>query len=374
MQSLFWIGLTFVAYTYFGYPILLWLLAKVRNRQLAETTPEEWPTVAVVVPVHNEKKHLQNKIENLRELDYPADKIKFYFSSDGSEDGSNEYIESLDDAFLFSYSPRQGKPSAINNAATQVKEDVIVFTDARQSIAPDAVKKLVSKLLVPGVGAVSGELSHYDSETQTGESVGLYWRYEKWLRKQETKIHSVAGVTGALYCIYREDFTVIPKDALLDDFEVPVKLLKSGKRVVLESGAMVFDAVQEDAELERVRKIRTLAGNFQSFSRHKWLFSPFSNPIWFQFLSHKVFRLVVPYALALMLVASFLADGWFYSLAALGQVVFYFMAFLGSKNEGLQSNKLVSVAVVFCQMNLAAVLGLKQYLTSSANVKWEKTA
>jgi cellulose synthase/poly-beta-1,6-N-acetylglucosamine synthase-like glycosyltransferase len=375
MAILFWTSLAFVAYTYFGYPLLLLLFSSFKSKPESEAVePEQWPTVGFVIPIHNERKHLERKVANLFELDYPADRIRFYFSSDGSEDGSNEYLSTVEGVSLLSYSPRQGKPTAINTALPQLQEDIVVFSDARQVVAKDAIKKLVSRLLLPGIGAVSGELHHYDAKTNIGNSVGLYWRYEKWIRTHETMLHSVAGVTGALYCIYRKDFSPIPSDSLLDDFEVPIRILKSGRRIVLESGAIVFDSALEDAAVERVRKIRTIAGNFQSFSRHKWLFSPLSNPIWFQFISHKVFRLLVPYALLLMLIGSFLATGWFYLLAAVGQVLFYLLALVGPRNENLKNNKLVSIIIVFCQLNMAAVLGLKQYLSSSTNVKWEKTS
>lgn len=373
MILLFWTSLLFVFYTYFGYPLIIGLLSKFRKDDEEAPPPTNWPSVAIIIPVHNEEIYIKDKIENLRNLDYPQEKLNLCFSSDGSIDETNALIEQHGDIQLISYAPRQGKPTAINRAAPLQTSDILVFTDARQMIDPLAVKKLVSRLLQPGVGAVSGELVHLDPETKSGRSIGLYWKYEKWIRKAESRVHSVAGVTGALYAIYREDFRPIPEDTLLDDFEIPIKLLQSGKRILIESGAFIYDSTQEDATVEKKRKIRTLTGNYQSFFRNSWLFSLRKNPIWWQFMSHKVFRLVVPYALAALLVSSCLLSGLFYTLLAAVQAFFYLIALAGRFIPALRAIKLVSLANVFLELNLAAIQALFQYFRNSVDVRWEKT-
>jgi biofilm PGA synthesis N-glycosyltransferase PgaC len=362
-----------VVYTYVGYPTLIGLASVFKGGNPDLVPPLDWPTVTIIVPVHNEEKYIQSKIENLREIDYPQKKLKICFSSDGSEDGTDELIRQHTDVELVSYSPRKGKPSAINECVPSQESEILVFTDARQTIDPKAIKKLVARLLQPGIGAVSGELVHLDPETKAGKSIGLYWKYEKWIRKAESNVHSVAGVTGALYAIYRKDFKPIPKDTLLDDFEVPINLLQNGMRILIESGAFIYDSTQEDAAIEKKRKIRTLTGNYQSFLRNRWLFSFRRNPIWWQFISHKVFRLVVPYALAILLVTSIFLTGWIYNLMVIAQAVFYCLALIGRFISASRSIKLVSFSYVFFELNLAVVQALIQYLQNPIDAKWEKT-
>ncbi|MBL4820878.1 MAG: glycosyltransferase family 2 protein [Gammaproteobacteria bacterium] len=374
MEFVFWFSTFFVLYTYFGYPVLIWLIGLSKTKGVSVPEPAAWPSVAVIVPVHNEIKYVERKIENLKELDYPKGSLTICFASDGSDDGTNELIGQHRDVQLVAYHQRRGKPSAINEAAARQTAEILVFTDARQLVDRRAVRKLVVTLLQQGVGAVSGELVQHDTDSITGKSVGMYWGYEKWIRKSESKVHSVAGVTGALYAIRREDFAQIPEDTLLDDFEIPIRVLRKGNRVLIEPGAYVYDSVQEDASSERKRKIRTLAGNFQSFVRNKWLFLPGSNPIWWQFISHKVFRLAVPYALIAAFITSYLLADWFFNLVFILQCLFYSVALLAHFSPRVKTFRSVSIVHVFCELNLAAFLALFSYLTKSIDIKWEKTA
>ena len=362
-----------VIYTYVGYPVIIWLVS-LRASDVDAIIPQEWPEITLIIPVFNDLEKAQAKIENLTQIDYPKDKLSILMVSDGSTDGTNECL-SVDQRIDFiSYEARQGKPTALNTGVMRAKSEIIVFTDVRQQVEPSAVKRLVARLLSPGIGAVSGELVLLDPETNTGAHVSLYWQYEKFIRKAESKVASVAGVTGALYAIRRNDFVPLAVDTLLDDFEVPLAIIKSGKRCLIEPGAIVYDYPQEDTAGEKLRKIRTLTGNYQSFFRHAWVFSPTQNPIWVQFISHKFLRLMVPYFLMLALISSFFLTGLAFVTTFFGQLGFYGLAVLGSVNPSMKENKFVSLANVFTELNWAAVLALKNYITQNVNVKWDKTA
>ncbi|MFV1984921.1 MAG: glycosyltransferase family 2 protein, partial [Thiohalomonadales bacterium] len=292
MEYIFWFSTIFIFYTYAGYPLLIFALASRYKPILGNPDDQnEWPNITIIIPVHNEEENVINKLDNLKSLDYPQDKLEIIFVSDASTDDTNKLLASADNIKLISYFPRKGKPTALNKAVSEVKSDIILFTDVRQELDAPAAKFLVSTLNQNNVGAVSGELVHRDPLTHTGRNVGLYWRYEKWIRKAESQFHSTAGVTGALYVIRRNDYIPLLEDTLLDDFEVPIQILKNNKRVVFDPRAKIYDEVQEESVAEQKRKIRTLTGNYQSFLRHLWLFSPISNPIFIQFISHKVFRL-----------------------------------------------------------------------------------
>lgn len=374
MKLVFWASFFFVAYTYAGYPLLVWALSRLRHEPDATLDMvTQWPSVRVIVAVYNEQERVAAKIANLRELNYPRDKLRIAFVSDGSTDATNDRLANEPGIDLHSYAVRRGKPHALNTAVQAASEEVLVFTDVRQTLSLDALRYLVARLLERGVGAVSGELVHLDPQTHAASHIGRYWRYEKWIRKAESRLASNVGVTGALYAIRRAGYTPIPEDTLLDDFEIPMRILRGGERVVFEARAQVFDELQRSVSGERQRKVRTLTGNFQSFARNRWLFSPLANPVFVQFLSHKVFRLFVPYALALLLVSSLLLDGRGYRLVGAAQVAGYAVCAIGLAWPRLRENRLVSFLVVFLELNWAAVLALRNFLAGKIDARWEKT-
>jgi len=368
----FWSTLAFVGFTYVGYPVLVALLSRLR-REGETPAPVEWPEVTVVIAAYNERERALRKVANLRELDYPENKLHVVFACDGCTDGTEAALAHQPGVRVVSYQPRQGKPHALNQAMARVDTPVVVFADVRQRVDRAALRALVSRLMQPGVGAVSGELVHLDPVSHTASHIGLYWRYEKWIRGCESRLASTVGATGALYAMRTADFTPLPSDTLLDDFVQPMCVVRKGMRVVFESKALVFDELQEDITGERKRKVRTLTGNFQAFFRHPWMFVPWRNPVWLQFLSHKVFRLIVPYALALLLVTSVVASGWLYKVALAIQLAFYAAAFAGSRSPSLRKLRLVSFATVFVELNWAAVLGLRNYLLGQVDARWERT-
>ncbi|WP_449369706.1 glycosyltransferase family 2 protein [Thiomonas sp.] len=371
---LFWGAALFILYTYVGYPVLIGLLA--RRRPLVSCPlldDAALPRLTLVMAGYNEAARLPGKIANLRSLDYPQDKIDILVVSDGSTDATATVLENVPGVRTLAYAQRQGKAHALNLALTQVQTEFVVFCDVRQDLEAGSVRRLISDFCDPAVGAVSGELVHRPSSTQAGQNIGLYWRYEKAIRKAESRFHSTVGATGALYAIRTCDFAPIPPDTILDDFEIPMQITRMGKRTLMEPQAHVYDTLQTESAAEQKRKIRTLTGNFQTFSRNFWLFNPAHNPVWFQFLSHKVFRLAVPYALILTLLTSALLPGLFYRLVLLAQVAFYLLAAAGHWAPALRRNPFVSFAHVFFDMNAAAMLALLQFAQGRADAKWEKT-
>lgn len=371
---LFWGAALFILYTYVGYPVLIGLLARRRPQVSCPLlTDDALPRVTVVMAGYNEAVRLPGKIANLRALDYPQNKVDILVVSDGSTDATTEVLGNLAGVRVLAYPQRQGKAHALNLALTQVQTEFVVFCDVRQDLEAGSVRRLISDFCDPAVGAVSGELVHRPSSTQTGQNIGLYWRYEKAIRKAESRFHSTVGATGALYAIRTRDFAPIPSDTILDDFEIPMRITRMGKRTLMEAQAHVYDVLQAESSAEQKRKIRTLTGNFQTFSRHFWLFSPPQNPVWFQFMSHKVFRLLVPYALVITLVTSAFVPGPFYRFALAAQVAFYLLAAAGHWAPALRRNKFVSFAQVFVDMNAAAMLALLRFAQGRADAKWEKT-
>lgn len=364
----------FIVYTYAGYPLLMHALAQRRTEPPCPMLADDaCPSVTAVIAVHNESHRIAAKVANLRAMDYPQDKLRILFVSDGSSDNTADTIRRFDDVDLLAYAHQRGKAHAINTAMREVDTPVVLLCDARQEAEPQALRAVVSRLMQPGVGAVSGELVHRDPLTPTATQIGAYWRYEKWIRRSESLVASVVGATGAFYVIRREGFIPIAPDTLLDDFEIPMQIARQGMRVKFEPQAIVYDELQKDMAGEHKRKLRTLSGNFQSFSRHPWLFNPGQNPVWAQFLSHKVFRLVAPYAMIVALLASSLGGSpWLIAAAAL-QWLFYIAAAATRAFPALARFKPFSLAHVFVDMNLAALEASLRYAFGRSFATWEKT-
>jgi len=374
MLIIFWLSVFFIAYTYILYPLLVIFFSELKS--VTNEIPvgySELPTVAVIVAVHNGESYIQKKLKSLLSQDYPQEKISIIFSSDGSSDNTVNILESYPMISLIKAEVRQGKAAALNHAVASTDAEVIVFTDVRQRLSSNAIFQLVTRLSNENVGAVSGELLLEENGNVSSAQLGLYWRYEKMIRKAESKLHSVPGVTGALYAIYRCDYPQLNENTLLDDFEVPIAIIRKGKRVIFEPSAIAYDKVSESLAVEKKRKIRTIMGNYQSFGRNPWLFSPRLNPIFWQFISHKVCRLIVPYCLLMMLFIPLFIGGPVYQGVFLLQIIFYSVAFLSKsiKSSGLLS-KILSFSHVFLMMQVTVVIALYKYCVGQADAKWEQ--
>ena len=335
MEEVFWGSLALIAYVYAGYPVLLGVWAKcVGNRRhtAVPPAPTALPFVSIIIAARNEARRLPARVENLLASDYPTDRLQIIVASDGSTDDTVEALARFGGRVEVVTLPPSGKATALNAAVARAIHPILVFADARQRFAPDAIRRLVSHFDDPGIGAVSGELVIDPSASTIGEGVGAYWAYEKWLRRREAIVGSTLGVTGAIYAMRRALWQPLPAETLLDDVLGPMRVVLQGYRVTFDSAAHAFDEAAKDAAAESRRKVRTLAGNFQILAQEPRLLVPFVNPVWLQFLSHKIGRLVVPYALVALLVANaaLATRGWFYAFTFAGQIAFYGLAVYGA--------------------------------------------
>jgi cellulose synthase/poly-beta-1,6-N-acetylglucosamine synthase-like glycosyltransferase len=371
MTSLAFGALALLLYTYAGYPLLLVLWARLAPRSLTTSADFE-PSVSVCIAVHNGERYLEGKIRSLFALDYPADKLEVLLCSDGSTDGTAELAQKLADADprvrAFATSERRGKPSALNLLREHARGEVLLMTDVRQTLSPPSLRALLDPLSDPAVGCVSGTLV---LAGETGPSA--YWRYERFIRSCEARRGSMVGVSGSLYAVRRQDFHALPDDVLLDDMFVPLSLVRSRKRTVLSDRALAFDEACDD-DREFGRKVRTLAGNYQLVAKMPWLLVPGKNGVWFELVSHKLLRLVCPWALVLLFLVSGalafdvnvlgpVALGW--RGLWIGQLFFYVLALFGPR-----AGRAGVVARTFVVLNAAAVVGLWRFLRGSQAVTW----
>jgi cellulose synthase/poly-beta-1,6-N-acetylglucosamine synthase-like glycosyltransferase len=334
MATIFYLAALVILYVYVGYPAILAVWVKLAPRRVRSAAIT--PSVSIMVAARNEGATLEARIANLLSLDYPRELVQVVVASDGSTDSTDAVLDRYADRVDVVRVPAGGKARALNAAVALARHDILVFADARQSFAPDALRALVAPFADPAIGCVSGELvldCEVDGQSSAmGDGVGFYWKYEKWLRRHESTVASMLGVTGAIYALRRRLWRRLPPETILDDVLTPMRVALAGFRVVFEPRARAFDRVVGAARDEFRRKTRTLAGNFQLLAIEPRLLLPIANPLWFQFLSHKVGRLVVPYALCLLLLSSALLAGQsaIYTVAFAGQLVFYSLALYGA--------------------------------------------
>ena len=364
MKIIFWSAAALIFYTYAGYPVLLWLRSKLRRKpvRLAPATP----SISVILIVRNEEMVLPAKLRNLASLDYPEERIEFVVVSDGSTDRTNEILrEHASDQRLhvITHSESRGKAAGLNDAYQAASGEIVVFTDARQMLEPNAIRLLVQNFADAQIGSASGELMLGDpdrGEAETG--VGLYWRIEKKIRELESASGSVVGATGAIYAVRRDLLKPLPPGTILDDVYTPMQVVKQGKRVVVDGRAHAWDTANQGSR-EFARKVRTLSGNYQLLQFAPWLLTP-RNPLWFEFISHKLLRLVAPFALVLTLVSSALLTGPIYRFALVVQGLFYGLSLAAL--AGLERGPVArasSAAFTFVMLNIAAVVAFANFVT-----------
>jgi poly-beta-1,6-N-acetyl-D-glucosamine synthase len=360
-----------LGYTYAFYPILVVVLA--RLFPLRVTRDPFWqPSVSICMAAYNARSYLDEKIRSLLEQDWPPGKLEILVYSDGSTDDTEAVVSAWAARTplvrLLGDSRRRGKPTGLNRMREAARGEVLLLTDARQSFEPQALRALMERLADRRVGCVTGNLV-----LRGATGGGAYWRYEKIIRRAEARFRSVVGMTGSIAALRKEDLSPLPEDVILDDVWIPMRLRMRGRRILLAEDAVAYDVAFED-DREFGRKVRTLAGNYQLFARMPRLLSPLHNPSWFETVSHKLMRLICPWALLGMLSASALAAfGATATEAARGQaalllgaqVLFYLGALMGQRG-----GQICRLARTFVVLNAAAVVGLWRYLSGRQRITW----
>jgi biofilm PGA synthesis N-glycosyltransferase PgaC len=366
-ELIFWTTLAFLLYTYLGYYVVLWAWGLVRYRPVIRKMNHALPRVSIVIAACNEAPRLARRIDNCLALDYPAEQLEVVVVSDGSTDGTDRLLSGyvLPNLRWTTFRGRLGKAAALNAGVSMATGEIVLFTDVRQQFQSDALRHLVANFTDPEVGAVSGELV-IGKPQDCGErhATDLYWRYEKSIRKAESRVDSVVGATGAVYAIRRSLYDPLPVGTILDDVMIPMRIALQGYRVVFEEQALAWDLPARDLHEEYRRKVRTLAGNYQLLGLLPSLLSPTRNRLWFQYLSHKVSRLGAPFALfGLLLSSAVLAPSApSFAAAFVLQVGAYGLAAMGWLMGDRVRTRLTTVPLTFVMLNLAAVLGLLEFM------------
>jgi cellulose synthase/poly-beta-1,6-N-acetylglucosamine synthase-like glycosyltransferase len=370
---LFWVSAAGLFYTFLGYPILIFVLAKLfpRRTNRPDDTGKPPLETCVVLIAFNEERRIAGRLRNLLASNQP--RLRILVVSDGSTDATVDRIMELREERVdcVARAERVGKSACLNIAVAQAKADCIVFADARQRFESDAIEKLVSNFSNPEVGAVSGILEVDASSSSMGEGVDAYWKLEKFVRKNESVFDSCIGCTGAVYAIRRELFTPIPDDTILDDVVIPMGIAQRGWRVIYDTSAVAFDPQSLEPAAEKIRKKRTLAGNFQMLFRHPGWLLPWRNRLWWQLISHKILRLAAPAGMLCAFASNaMLCGSAFYRALFFLHGLFYFFAGLGMTIPRLK-HPLFSWPAGFVFLNAMTVRGFFHFLTASNRKGWE---
>jgi len=368
-----WICAGSVIYAYLVYPAVMAAAARLCGRPPRRARVS--CSVSVVLAAHNEAAAIVARLRALAEQIRSAGlKGEIILVSDGSTDGTAETARGLaacENLTVIELPHNRGKAVALNEGCRAARNEIIVFADARQRWASDAMLRLLENFADPSIGAVSGELL-LEKSSGVMAGVGLYWRYEKWLRRSEGRVHSTVGVTGAISAVRRELFRPIPADTILDDVYWPLSVVMQGFRSIHDERAIAYDRLPAETGNELRRKVRTLSGNYQLLMRLPAAVLPWRNPIWIQYLSHKLLRLLVPWALLWLLVASATLGGYVYRLMFFGQIVAYSVGLAGLAPKIGARFRVASAAASFVLLNFASWLAFWVWISGRAGKSWTK--
>ncbi|PCJ16900.1 MAG: glycosyl transferase family 2 [Gammaproteobacteria bacterium] len=392
VECLFWAGLFCAAYSYALYPLLLLQLSalwqsksdtvyrlassKASVDRRASQGTVTLPSVAVVLSAYNEEKHIVERVENLLALDYPADKLRFYIGCDGCSDETvsrlSEYRQNPRIA-LFDYEANRGKTSVLNDLLSEVSESITVFTDANTNFRADAVRMLVRHFNDQSVGAVCGELDFTLLESGDNQD-GLYWRLEKLLKFNESRLGGLLGANGAIYAIRTDLYQPLALDCVIDDFMVVFGISQQGLRVKYDSEAVALEEEAPSSKDEYLRRVRIGAGNYQVFFRNLGLFKMQHPMLLFCYFSHKVVRWFTPHLLALVFLCNLiLLDQVFYQLS-FGIQLFLYLSVYRVHKTSWQPPGLLKLPIFLLYMNVALGHGFLRYISGRSSATWERTA
>ena len=387
LKILFWAMLLIVFYTYIGYGILLYIIIRLKRlfkgKPLKGPMPadDELPTMTLMICAYNEEDVVAEKMENTLAIDYPKDKFRIMWVTDGSNDHTNELLAAYPEVDIV-YSPeRRGKTAALKHGLRELKTRYVAFTDANTMINSGALREIARLFMDPTIGCVSGEkrVAARKKGEMAAEGEGLYWKYESTLKKWDSELYSAMGAAGELYAIDPTLAREVPDEALLDDFMMSMYIVDEGRKIAYTPDAYAQEYGSANIHEESKRKRRIAAGGLQSIWWLRRMLNPFRNPIVaFQYISHRVLRWsLTPIALVLLFLTNIalvvMGAGILYQIALLLQVVFYLMALCGwLQNRIGHKNKLLYTAYYFMFMNFNVFRGMAYLRSHGNNGAWEK--
>jgi cellulose synthase/poly-beta-1,6-N-acetylglucosamine synthase-like glycosyltransferase len=366
VRVLFWASLAGIVWTHLGYPLVAALLARIRTRTVRKA--DVTPGVTVIIPAHDEESVIATRLDNLLALDYPAEQLEILVVSDGSTDRTDEIVQehaARDSRIRLLALSRGGKLAALNRAVGESTRDVVAFSDANSSWAPDALRKLVRNLADEDVAYVCGKLRLERPDGTNRE--GVYWRYELWLRESESALGSITGGNGAIYAVRRTDYVA---HRFGQDLGLPDAMVKRGKRAVYEPEAVATERPASNLEDEYRRKVRMFPWAWQHMFEGRMLAGV--GPLYlFELVSHRVLR----YASGILHVVLFASSialarhGLVYQVALAAQLAWLALAVLGRLRVRVPG---AGIAYYYFLVTWATLAALVSYVRFGVSPHWER--
>ena len=387
LKILFWACLLIVFYTYLGYGILLYIIIRLRRffkgkpQKTVMPQDDELPTMTLMICAYNEEDVVAEKMENTLAIDYPKDKLRIMWVTDGSNDHTNELLSAYPEVDIVFSPERRGKTAALKHGLRELQTRYVAFTDANTMINTDALREIARLFRDPTVGCVSGEkrVAARKAGEMAAEGEGLYWKYESTLKRWDSELYSAMGAAGELYAIDPHLCREVPDEALLDDFMMSMYVVQAGKRIAYTADAYAMEYGSANIYEESKRKRRIAAGGLQSIWWLRSMLNPLRQPlVTFQYVSHRVLRWsITPIAMVLLLLVNIalvaIGAGSFYTVMLIGQALFYLAAILGwLLNRYGYKNKLLYTAYYFVFMNFNVFRGMAYLKSHGKSGAWEK--
>jgi len=380
LEYFFWISCFIIFYNYIGYAIIAYCINLVKKRKAIPDTNDFFPTVSFIVAAYNEEDCIETKIINSLEQAYPSDKIEYLFITDGSSDSTPDIIRSYPSIRLLHSEERKGKSAALNRAVQFAKNQVLIFSDANTILNKQALRNLTKHYIDDKVGGVSGEkkvLSVAEDPENLGNTEGLYWKYESFLKKVDSEFYSVVGAAGELFSVRRELYEQVPQDVILDDFIISMRIALKGYRIIYEPGAFASELPSFSLQDEKNRKVRIAAGGFQAIAMLPEAFRFWAHfRLSYLYISHRVLRWALsPFCLLAALVTNLClmlyTESDFYTGLFILQALFYISGLLGAFSN-VFSIKIAKLAYYFIFMNISVIQGFFRFLRRKQSSTWEK--
>ena len=382
IEILFWIGIGIVFYTYLGYGIVLYLMVNINFlfvKPRLPRLPETLPEATLLIAAYNEEAIVASKMVNCRQLDYPADKLRLVWITDGSNDNTNERLKEYPEVTVLYQPRRQGKTAALNRALPYVNTPYVIFTDANTMLNKGAIKEIIRQFSDPRVGCVAGE-KRVEIQAEQGATAGegIYWKYESALKRLDYRLYSAVGAAGELFAIRTSLFEQMPPDTLLDDFILSLRIAMRGYKIAYSKEAYALESASLNMREEEKRKVRISAGGLQSVWRLRGLLNIFRYGILsFQYISHRVLRwTLTPVVLFALLPLNLLlacTGHTLYTVILALQLAFYLLGYLGYKMEKRNiRNKLLFIPYYFLFMNINVIRGYSYLAKHKGTGAWEK--
>lgn len=376
-----------VFYNYIGYilPIYLWNRLRKPSTPIPPPHQDNWPSVSFIVAAYNEQDCIREKILNSLDQDYPLEKVEYIFITDGSTDETPDIAKTFPLIHALHEPERRGKSAAVNRAVSHAHNDILIFSDANTILNREATRNIARHYQDPRVGGVAGEkkvLSTTPHAQEVGEGEGLYWKYESFLKQQDSRFYSVVGAAGELFSLRKELYEPLPPDVILDDFVLSLRVTEKGRRVRYEPDAYAMELPSLSMADERKRKVRIAAGGFQAIGLLTPLLAFWRYPrLTYLYVSHRVLRwalsplcLILAYCSTIVL---FVTVGGLahvlYGLLLAAQTTLYGLAIVSTLFPALnKKSRLIKLGSYFVFMNVSVVLGFFRFLRGRQAATWEK--